>query len=117
MQNLGVMLRSSCLQSSVGADAGGAAWNPSRIHSVLVWKLDRFGRSLRHLVNAQVGPESVGAAFISLKDSLDLSTPAGRLMFGVNRQPVWFNFARLSPFCRAAGWDPKSTRKIPVISG
>jgi DNA invertase Pin-like site-specific DNA recombinase len=50
---------------------------------ILVWKVDRFGRSLRHLVNAIVELESVGVAFVSLTDNLDLSTPSGRLMFQV----------------------------------
>jgi len=50
---------------------------------VLCWKLDRFGRSLRHLVNALAELEAVGVAFVSLTDNLDLSTPAGRLMFQV----------------------------------
>lgn len=52
-----------------------------KIDAILVWKLDRFGRSLRHIVNALAELESVGVAFISLKDNLDLTTPAGRLMF------------------------------------
>lgn len=51
--------------------------------AVLVWKLDRFGRSLRHLVNALADLESLGVSFVSLKDNLDLSTPSGRLMFQI----------------------------------
>jgi DNA invertase Pin-like site-specific DNA recombinase len=51
--------------------------------AVLVWKLDRFGRSLRHLVNALAELEALGVTFVSLKDNLDLSTPAGRLMFQI----------------------------------
>ena len=54
-----------------------------KFDAVLVWKLDRFGRSLRHLVNAIAELEAVGVAFISFRDNLDLSTPAGRLMFHV----------------------------------
>jgi DNA invertase Pin-like site-specific DNA recombinase len=50
---------------------------------VLVWKLDRLGRSLRHLVNTLAELEGRGVAFVSLRDNLDLSTPAGRLMFNV----------------------------------
>ena len=50
---------------------------------VLVWKIDRFGRSLRHLVNALADLDSYGVAFASLKDNLDLSTPSGRLMFQI----------------------------------
>jgi len=54
-----------------------------RIAAVLVWKLDRFGRSLRHLVNALAELEAVGVTFVSLRDNLDLTTPAGRLMFQI----------------------------------
>lgn len=54
-----------------------------KIDCVLVWKLDRFGRSLKHLVNALAELEAVGVAFVSLRDAFDLTTPAGRLMFGV----------------------------------
>jgi DNA invertase Pin-like site-specific DNA recombinase len=49
--------------------------------AVLVWKIDRFGRSLKHLVNALAGLCAYGVAFISFRDNLDLSTPSGRLMF------------------------------------
>ena len=51
--------------------------------AVLVWKLDRFGRSLRHLVNALAELEALGVTFVSLRDNLDLSTPSGRLMFQI----------------------------------
>ena len=50
---------------------------------LLCWKLDRLGRSLRHLVNLLAELESLGIAFVSLRDNLDLTTPAGRLMFQV----------------------------------
>lgn len=54
-----------------------------RFDTVLVWKVDRFGRSLRHLVNALAELGALGVAFVSLRDNLDLSTPSGRLMFAV----------------------------------
>lgn len=54
-----------------------------RFDTILVWKLDRFGRSLRHLVNALADFEARGIAFVSLRDNLDLSTPSGRLMFQI----------------------------------
>jgi DNA invertase Pin-like site-specific DNA recombinase len=54
-----------------------------RFDAVLVWKIDRFGRSLRHLVNALAEFEALGIAFVSLRDNLDLSTPSGRLMFQI----------------------------------
>jgi DNA invertase Pin-like site-specific DNA recombinase len=52
-----------------------------RFDVVSVWKIDRFGRSLKHLVNALAELESLGVAFVSLKDSLDLTTASGRLLF------------------------------------
>lgn len=51
--------------------------------AVVVWKLDRFGRSLRHLVNSLAEFEALGIAFVSQTDSLDMTTPGGRLMFNV----------------------------------
>jgi DNA invertase Pin-like site-specific DNA recombinase len=50
---------------------------------VACWKVDRFGRSLKHLVNALADLDSYGVAFVSLRDNLDLSTPTGRLMFQI----------------------------------
>lgn len=50
---------------------------------VLVWKLDRFGRSLRHLVNSLAEFEALGVSFVSLTESIDLTTPQGRLMFHI----------------------------------
>jgi DNA invertase Pin-like site-specific DNA recombinase len=49
-----------------------------RFDAVLVWKLERFGRSLLHLVNALTELEARGVAFVSLRDNLDLSNPSGR---------------------------------------
>lgn len=54
-----------------------------RLDVILVWKLDRFGRSLRHLVNLLAELESLGIDFVSLRDNLDLTTPSGRLMFQI----------------------------------
>jgi DNA invertase Pin-like site-specific DNA recombinase len=54
-----------------------------KFDAIIVWKLDRFARSLKHLVNALAEFDALGVAFISLRDNLDLSTPAGRLMFQI----------------------------------
>jgi DNA invertase Pin-like site-specific DNA recombinase len=51
-----------------------------RFDVVAVWKIDRFGRSLKHLVNALADLESLGVAFVSLKDSIDLTTASGKLL-------------------------------------
>ena len=51
--------------------------------SVVVWRLDRLGRSLRHLIDVFSDLESKGVAIRSLTESLDTSTPGGRLIFHV----------------------------------
>lgn len=50
---------------------------------IAVWKLDRFGRSLKHLVTSLADIESWGITFVSLRDGFDLTTPSGRLMFQI----------------------------------
>ena len=72
-----------------------------RFDAVCVWKLDRFGRSLRHLVNALADLESLGLSFISLKDNLDLSTPSGRLMFQIIGAMAEFERALIQERVRA----------------
>ena len=52
-----------------------------KMDGVLTWKLDRFGRSLRHVVTAIEELHAAGVSFLSLKDCLDFSSPSGRLMF------------------------------------
>lgn len=54
-----------------------------RIDAVIVWKLDRFGRSLIDLVNHLQELSDLGIEFISLRDGIDLSTSAGKLMCGL----------------------------------
>jgi DNA invertase Pin-like site-specific DNA recombinase len=54
-----------------------------KFDAILVWKIDRFGRSLKHLVNSLADLCAYGVAFISFRDNLDLSTPSGRLMFQI----------------------------------
>lgn len=54
-----------------------------RFDLVLVWKLDRLGRSLRHLVNTLAEFEALGIGLVSLRESLDPTTPMGKAMFGM----------------------------------
>ena len=64
-------------------DAMMLACQQRAVDAVMVWKLDRFARSLKHLVNALAEFDALGVDFISLRDNLDLTTPAGRLMFQI----------------------------------
>lgn len=54
-----------------------------KLDAIVCWKLDRIGRSLKHLVNLLAELEAVGVALVSFSDNLDLSTPQGRLMFQI----------------------------------
>lgn len=49
--------------------------------TVIVWKLDRLGRSLRHLIDLVKSFEDKGVKFISLQDSINTTTAQGRLIF------------------------------------
>ncbi|MGO4604649.1 recombinase family protein [Terrabacter sp. 2YAF2] len=51
--------------------------------TVVVWRLDRLGRSLRHLIDTVQKLEPRGVAFRSLTESIDTSTPGGKLIFHV----------------------------------
>lgn len=51
--------------------------------TLVVWRLDRLGRSLRHLIDLIADLENRGVAFKSLNESIDTTTPTGRLTFHV----------------------------------
>ena len=51
--------------------------------TLVVWKLDRFGRSVKHLVDLVSTLHKQGVHFKSLTDSIDTSTPSGRFFFHV----------------------------------
>lgn len=54
-----------------------------RFDVVIVWKFDRFARSVSHLLRALETFNALGIAFVSLSESLDTSTPAGKMVFTV----------------------------------
>jgi DNA invertase Pin-like site-specific DNA recombinase len=51
--------------------------------TVVVYRLDRLGRTLRHLIDTVNDLESRGIAFLSLTESIDTSSPGGKLVFHV----------------------------------
>lgn len=54
-----------------------------KVDAVVVYRYDRFARSLRHLVNALEEFRALGIDFISLHEGVDTSTPNGRLVFAL----------------------------------
>lgn len=53
------------------------------IDVVLVWRLDRWGRSLADLVSSFQELAAVGVGFVSITEALDFTTPSGRAMAGM----------------------------------
>jgi len=51
-----------------------------RLDGILVWKLDRLGRSLKHLLTKFEEFHALGIRFVSYTENLDFATPAGRAM-------------------------------------
>ncbi len=51
--------------------------------TIVVWRLDRLGRSLRHLVDTVSGFQERGIGFRSLHESIDTTTSTGRLVFHI----------------------------------
>lgn len=66
-----------------------------RFDGLLVWKRDRLGRSLGHLVIMLDELNGLGITFVSLGEGIDLSTPAGRLMANLLGSMAQFERERL----------------------
>jgi DNA invertase Pin-like site-specific DNA recombinase len=60
-----------------------AACRRRQADAVVVYRYDRFARSLRQLVNALCDFDALGIQFVSLHEGVDTSTPNGRLVFGI----------------------------------
>jgi DNA invertase Pin-like site-specific DNA recombinase len=60
------------------ADAG-----RRKFDAVIVWKFDRFARSVSHLLRALESFAALGIEFVSLTEAIDTSTPVGRMIFTV----------------------------------
>jgi DNA invertase Pin-like site-specific DNA recombinase len=57
------------------------AMNPNDV--LVVWKLDRLGRSLQHLIEIITNLESENKGFQSLTESIDTTAPTGKLVFHI----------------------------------
>jgi len=68
---------------------------------VVVWKLDRYARSLKQLVNSVAEFAELGIKFVSLKDDIDLTTASGKLMFHVISAMAEFEHSLIQERVRA----------------
>ena len=51
--------------------------------ALVVWRLDRFGRSLRHLIDTITAIHDRGVGFKSLQENIDTTTSGGKLVFDI----------------------------------
>lgn len=73
--------------------ASGGRWDRPELHKMLefmragdvlvVWKLDRLSRSLRDLLVLMERLKEMGVGFVSLTESIDTTTPGGRVMLSL----------------------------------
>jgi resolvase-like protein len=77
--------RAGCYRVFTETASGAAADRPTLAQlldrlrpgdTLVVWELDRLGRSLRHLVDTVIGPADRGIGFRSLQEAIDTTTPA-----------------------------------------
>ena len=67
-----------------------------RFDVLVCWRLDRLGRSLRHLILFLEELNALGVAFVSLTEGIDATTPAGRLQMHILGAIAEFERARIA---------------------
>ena len=72
-----------------------------RFDVLVVWRLDRLGRNLRHLVLFLDELQALGIAFVTLGEGIDTSTPAGRLQLHILSAMAEFERARIAERVKA----------------
>jgi DNA invertase Pin-like site-specific DNA recombinase len=72
-----------------------------RFDVLVVWRLDRLGRNLKHLVTLLEDVQAVGIPFVSLGEGIDCTTAAGRLQLHVLAALAEFERARIAERVRA----------------
>src|SRR5215472_8813470 len=74
---------SGAKEKRVALDRLFAAAHRRRFDAVVVWKFDRFARSVSHLLRALETFQALGIEFVSLSEQMDTSTPTGKMVFTV----------------------------------
>jgi hypothetical protein len=85
------------------------------IDVVLVWRLDRWGRSVADLLATLQELQHLGVGFVSLTEALDLTTPAGRAMAGLLAVFAEFVLAAAGEGATLADqWEPHRQCSVAV---
>jgi hypothetical protein len=72
-----------------------------RFDTLVVWKMDRLGRNLKHLITLLDELQSLGIAFVSIGEGIDCTTPAGKLQM---------------PYCAKKQISNRFNRHMPEVS-
>ena len=72
-----------------------------RFDVLVCWRLDRLGRSLKHLITLLDDLQALGVAFVSLAEGIDATTPAGKLQMHILGAISEFERARCAERVRA----------------
>jgi DNA invertase Pin-like site-specific DNA recombinase len=72
-----------------------------RFDVLVVWRLDRLGRNLRHLVMLFEELQALGISFVSLAEGIDATTPAGKLQMHILAAIAEFERARIAERVKA----------------
>ena len=72
-----------------------------RFDVLLVWRLDRLGRNLKHLIVTLDELAALGVAFVSMNEGIDCTTPAGKLQLHLLAAIAEFERARIIERVRA----------------
>jgi DNA invertase Pin-like site-specific DNA recombinase len=79
---------------------------------VVCWRLDRLGRSLKHLVLVLDELQALGVAFVSLAEGIDCTTPAGKLQMHILAAIAEFERGRIVERVRAGLARAKSQGRV-----
>src|SRR5271168_1659596 len=85
--------------------------NRRRFDVVVVWKFDRFARSVSHLLRALETFRALGIEFVSLSESIDTSTPTGKMVFTVLGAVAELERSLIAERVRAGLRNPRSKGK------
>lgn len=80
-----------------------------KVDVVVCWKLDRFGRSLAHLINAIQTLTDAGVGFTSIGEGIDTRSATGRLMLGILGSFAEFERERIRERGARASSPPRPT--------
>ncbi len=72
-----------------------------RFDVLVVWRLDRLGRNLRHLIVLLEELQALGIAFVSLNEGIDATTPAGKLQMHILGAIAEFERSRIAERVKA----------------